>query len=469
MISRRQFLALGSASAAALLLPARPAAPAGEPLVLEPKPNTAPLYGDTGDPTPVWAYQGRVPGPVIRARRGERVRVRLKNGLVQPTTLHWHGIRLDNAMDGVPGLTQAPVPPGETFEYDFAPPDAGTFWYHPHHRSWEQMARGLYGLLIVEEDDPPAVDREIAFVADDWRLDEDGKINEASFGDMRDWSHAGRLGNWLTINSRSTPEFPVRAGERIRLRCVNAANARVLAFDFERHTLRPHVIAWDGQPVAPEALDSGGLVLAPAQRADLLIDVAGEPGTGVPVFEVSMREKVEAARFVIGPEPPLRKAFTDPVSLPPNPLPGPLDVAAAQPIDLLMEGGAMGGMRRATYQGKMFDIRELAGLGKIWAFNGVIGRPKEPLARIPKGRTAVIDMVNRTAWPHAMHLHGHHFRVVERDGEKVAGAPWRDTELMKADERVKIAFVADNPGKWLLHCHMLEHHAAGMVTWIEVA
>lgn len=443
-------------------------AAADEPLVLVPMPSSAPLYGGAGDPTPIWGYQGRVPGPVIRVRRGERVRVRLRNGLVQPTTVHWHGIRLDNAMDGVPGLTQAPVPPGRDFEYDFAVPDAGTFWYHPHHRSWEQMARGLYGLLIVEEDDPPLVDREIAFVADDWRLDKDGKIDEESFGNMRDWSHAGRLGNWLTINSRSAPEFPVRAGERIRLRCLNAANARVLAFDFGSDKLRAHVIAWDGQPVAPEAVAAGGLVLAPAQRADLLIDVAGEPGASVPIFEVSMREKVEAARFVIGPAPPLRKVAADPISLPANPLPGGLDMAAAQSIDLLMEGGAMGGMREAMYQGKMFDIRELAGMGKVWAFNGVIGRPREPLARIPKGRTAVIDMVNRTAWPHAMHLHGHHFRVVERDGKKVSGAPWRDTELVKADERVKIAFVADNPGKWLFHCHMLEHHAAGMVTWIEV-
>jgi FtsP/CotA-like multicopper oxidase with cupredoxin domain len=416
---------------------------ADEPLLLVPMPSSAPLYGGTADPTPIWGYQGRVPGPVIRVRRGERVRVRLRNGLVQPTTVHWHGIRLDNAMDGVPGLTQAPVPPGQDFEYAFDVPDAGTFWYHPHHRSWEQMARGLYGLLIVEEDEPPAVDREIAFVADDWRLDKDGKIDEESFGNMRDWSHAGRLGNWLTINSRSAPEVPVRAGERIRLRCLNAANSRVFVFDFDREKLRPHVIAWDEQPVAPEAVAAGGLVLAPAQRADLLIDVAGEPGTSVPFFEVSMREKVEAARFVIGAGAPLRKALADPISLPPNPLPGGLDTAAAQSINLLMEGGAMGGMREAMYQGKMFDIRELADMGKVWSFNGVIGRSREPLARIPKGRTAVIDMVNRTAWPHAMHLHGHHFRVVERAGKKVTGAPWRDTELVRADEQVKIAFVAD--------------------------
>ena len=167
--------------------------------------------------------------------------------------------------------------------------------------------------------------------------------------------------------------------------------------------------------------------------------------------------------------PPVRpQPLAGPLRLAGNPLPNEVPLTGAQEIPLLMEGGAMGGLREAEYQGQMYDIGALAKMGKVWSFNGIIGKPLQPITRIPKGRTAVINMINRTSWPHAMHLHGHHFRVVERNGAPVTGAPWRDTELVERDEQVRIAFVADNPGKWLFHCHMLEHQAAGMLTWLEV-
>lgn len=420
--------------------------------------------------TPVWAYGGSVPGPELRVRRGEAFTVRLENRLSQPTSVHWHGIRIDNAMDGVAGLTQDAVPPGGTFDYSFSAPDAGTFWYHPHFRSWEQLARGLYGLLIVEEDEPPAVDRDVAWIADDWRLEVTGLIDERSFGSMRDASHQGRLGNWLTVNGLTEPQIPVRAGERIRLRCVNVANARVMAFDFDRQKLRPSIVAVDGQPVAPREPDRRGLELAPGQRTDLIVDVLEAPGGRIPVYEVSTRERIESAAFKVEDAPPLRsRPLTESVSLPANPLARDLPLEDAQAIPMLMEGGAMGGLGEASYKGKMLDIRSLVAEGKVWSFNGIVGMPDQPLATVSRGRTAVIDMINRTAWPHAMHLHGHHFRVVERDGKAVTDAPWRDTVLVARQEKVRIAFIADNPGKWLFHCHMLEHQAAGMVTWIVVA
>jgi len=474
MISRRRLLfASSGALGAALAFPALPLSrsvwAAGDApfTVLEPKPGTAPLAGADASPVNVWAYGGSVPGPVIRVRRGERARVRLNNGLDQPTTIHWHGIRIDNAMDGVAGLTQDAVPPGETFDYSFTAPDAGTFWYHPHNRSWEQIARGLYGLLIVEEDTPPAFDRELPFVADDWRLNKENQIDADSFGNMHDWSHGGRMGNWLTVNGLTDPDIPVRAGERIRLRMVNTANARTLAFDFA--PLKARVIALDGQPVPPSDVPSGGLVLTSAQRADVVLDITGEAGSTVPVWEVSTRHRIKAAKFVIADGPPVRAAPpADPVILPANGLLAAPKLNGAQNIELLMEGGAMGGLKQGSIDGTMLSIRELVERKLVWAFNGAVGKQKKPLAEIKKGRTATINMVNRTAFPHAMHLHGHHFRVVERNGKPVGNAPWRDTELVGTDEQVRIAFTADNPGKWLLHCHMVEHMAAGMVTWINV-
>ncbi|MDA1089476.1 MAG: multicopper oxidase family protein [Proteobacteria bacterium] len=470
MISRRNFLSVSAATfgAALTLPPFRLNADESKPYqILAAKPGTAPLAGANAPPVKVWAYQGQVPGPVIRARRGEKIRVRLNNGLAQPTTIHWHGIRIDNAMDGVPGLTQDAVQPGKTFDYSFTVPDAGTYWYHPHHLSWEQVARGLYGLLIVEEETPPMVDRELPFVADDWRLNKAGQIDDASFGNLGDWSHGGRMGNWLTVNGLTDPEIPVRGGERIRLRMVNTANARVLAFDFA--PLTAQVIALDGQPVSPWTLGAGGLRLAPGQRADIILDIPAEPGAILPIQEVSTRNPIKAATFKVAAGQPLRAISpNDPIVLAPNRLLAAPTLDSAQLIELLMEGGAMGGLRQGSIDGAMVSIEELVQKKLVWAFNGAVGMQKKPLATIPRGRTAVINMVNRTAFPHAMHLHGHHFRVVERNGKTVHGAPWRDTELANPDERVRIAFVADNPGKWLFHCHTLEHTAAGMVTWVEV-
>ena len=475
MISRRQFLATGAATAAAAVAPAWPPGPVAladqKPrFVLAAQRAGTVLLEKPARLTPVWAYGGSVPGPELRVRRGEAFTVRLQNRLPQQTSVHWHGIRIDNAMDGVAGLTQDAVPPGGTFDYSFSAPDAGTFWYHPHFRSWEQLARGLYGLLVVEEDEAPAVDRDLAWIADDWRLDVTGHIDEKSFGSLRDASHQGRLGNWLTVNGLTEPQISVRAGERIRLRCVNVANARILVFDFDRQKLHASIVAVDGQPISPQGLDRRGLELAPGQRTDLIVDVLEAPGGRIPIYDVSTRERIEAAAFTVLDTPPLRaRPLAEPVRLPANPLPRDVPLAGAQAIPMLMEGGAMGALRQASYQGRMLDIRSLVAEGKVWSFNGIVGMPEEPLATVAKGRTAVIDMVNQTAWPHAMHLHGHHFRVVERNGKTVTGAPWRDTVLVARDEQVRIAFIADNPGKWLFHCHMLEHQAAGMVTWIVVA
>jgi len=435
--------------------------------VLDPAPTTASILGGDDEAVPVWAYGGSVPGPVLRIKRNQEVFVRLENNLPQPTSIHWHGLRIDNAMDGVPGLTQKAVEPGNSFDYRFVAPDAGTYWYHPHFRSWEQLARGLYGPLIVDEDTPPDVDRDMLFVADDWRLGDGASLDEASFGAMMDWSHGGRLGNWLTINGLSEPIFDVRSGERIRLRCINTSNARILAFRFGG--MKGHLVALDGQPLVTPRMDTTEIMLAPAQRADLILDVAAGSGERVAIWETSTQNEFEAGYFHVASQPPVREAGkSDPLVLPANTIPNPRLDHDPLHVDLVMEGGAMGGMQSATFEGDVLSIRDLVAKGKVWAFNGVSGRTDVPLMQVSRGRTAVVNMINRTAWPHAMHLHGFHFKVVERNGKIVHDSPWRDTELVERNEQVAIAFVADNPGKWLLHCHMLEHTAAGMITWLEV-
>lgn len=248
--------------------------------------------------TAIWGYDGIVPGPLLRYRLGETVRIRLENRLPQPTAVHWHGIAIDNAMDGVAGLTQTPVAPGESFDYTFTPPHPGTYWYHTHNRSWEQLARGLYGMLVIEEPDPPEVDDDLLFVLDDWRLTQSGQIHEASFGDRHDWAHEGRLGNWLTVNGIYRPTFPVLAGDRIRFRLANTANARIFTLDLSPHSAT--LIALDGHPLtAPEPAD-GPITLAPGQRADLIIDMDGEPGSEIAIHETGTGQPYVCARFTYG-------------------------------------------------------------------------------------------------------------------------------------------------------------------------
>src|SRR5262249_39832724 len=201
-----------------------------------------PLVGSGQPETTVWAFNGTVPGPVVRVKQGERLRVGVENQLTEATTVHHHGIRLPNAMDGVPHLTQRPIAPGETFVYEFDVPEAGTYWYHPHINSAEQVGRGLSGALIVEERAPIDVDRDVVWVLSDWRLLPDAQISD-DFRNMHDMAHNGRVGNTVTINGKIPETFSVRTGERIRLRLINAANARIFGLKFSEH--KPLVIAYD--------------------------------------------------------------------------------------------------------------------------------------------------------------------------------------------------------------------------------
>ncbi len=453
-LSRRTFLA---ATAATALV--RPALAAGTP-ELRAAPGRAQLAPAGYGPTPVWGYDGGVPGPAIRLRQGGHVARRLVNDLPQATTVHWHGVRVANAMDGVPGLTQDAVEPGAAFDYAFSVPDAGTYWYHPHNRTWEQLARGLYGALIVDEaEGAPEVDADEVLLIDDWRFAEDATLHE-SFGDLHDWSHAGRLGNWVTVNGVSDWTKRVDHGARLRLRLVNTANARM--FPLVLRGLSAWVVALDGQPVAAP-YEAGELVLAPAQRVDLIADVTAAPGETAHVLERDRDGLLAVAEFRV--EGTLRAAaLPPPAALPPNPVPalGPLDDAPR--TVLRMEGGAMGGMMAAMMGGQRMALRDLAGQGKVWAFNGSVDMPEAPLVEADRGTTVRIAMVNDTAFPHAMHLHGHHFRVLGPDGP----GPLRDTALVDRGETAEIAFVADNPGDWALHCHMVEHAEAGMMTWLRV-
>ena len=457
-MTRRQFQQLlGSAVPAAML----PAAARAEPApLLHAQQGSAQLAPNDYPATEIWGYNGAVPGPLLRVRQGERLTRRFLNGLPQPSTVHWHGIRIENGMDGVAGLTQETVAPGSEFLYDFVLPDAGTYWYHPHDRTYEQMARGLYGALIVDEAaGAPETDLDDVLLIDDWRLTGDAQI-AGGFGNMHDWSHAGRIGNWITVNGDGSWSRSVRRHARLRLRLVNTANARI--FTLETRGFDGWIVAFDGMPLAaPQPLRQ--LTLAPAQRADLIVDVMAEEGGEALLISLERDGGYAIAAFpVTDTTRPARLAA--PAPLPPNPVPALGKFGGAIKATLKMEGGAMGGMPGAMLGGQQLSARDLAAAGKVWAFNGQT-EMGEPLLEARRGETVRIAMANDTAWPHAMHLHGHHFQQINNDG---SFGPLRDTLLLNRGETAQIAFVADNPGDWLLHCHMLEHAAGGMMTWLRV-
>jgi len=460
-LSRRRLLlaTAGVAASAPLFRFAQAAVPHEYRIVA--RPGRAALSGAGRPATDVWAYDGEVPGPILRLRQGEPVRITVENRLEQETTVHWHGIRLPISMDGVPGISQVPIAPGDTFTYAFTPPDAGTFWYHPHANSLQQLGRGLSGALIVEEREALSVDRDLVWLLSDWRLEPDGKM-APGFGNPMEAAMSGRIGKRVTLNGAAATDQPVRAGERIRLRLINASLARIMALRIEGHG--PTVVAVDGQPCEPHSPESGRLLLGPAMRIDVILDMQGEPGGRYAViddFYDGLSYAVTQLAYAAGPAVGRRSEQPTP-TLARNPLPEP-DLAAAVRHELKLQGGMMSGM------GGMSGMSHA-----VWAINGTsmtgdghAGMP--PLLTLKRMQTYVLSFVNETAWWHPIHLHGHSFRILRRNGSAVPFQQWGDTVLLAPKDTVDCAFVADNPGDWMLHCHVMDHQVSGLMTVLRVS
>jgi FtsP/CotA-like multicopper oxidase with cupredoxin domain len=395
--------------------------------------------------TRVWAYNGQVPGPELRVRLGDTLRVTLENRLPADTTIHWHGVRVPNPMDGVPGVTQPPVGPGESFVYEFTPPDAGTYWYHPHVRGSEEVERGLYGVLIVEDPAEPTYSQDVVWVLDDWLIQDDGQIY-AEFNTPRDLMHDGRWGNFITVNGRADEVLAVQPGERVRLRLLNTANGRIFIPDFSG--LDARVIAYDGMLVAEPFVAPDGLELAPGNRIDLDLTVATESaGQRIEIVDRATGQPVRLATVEVGTAQ-VAPADFDP---PRNPDMPDWTVAAAIEPD--------GEVRLSARQGGQFGIE--------WLINGQAYPTHEPIP-LPYGSLSKLRFINESGRLHPMHIHGQFFRVLSRDGQPTDEQFWRDTVLVYPNEVVDIGLIPIDYGRWATHCHILEHAEAGMMTVAEV-
>ncbi|TJU98963.1 MAG: multicopper oxidase family protein [Mesorhizobium sp.] len=418
------------------------AAAAPEPVVLQTAKILTKLM-DGGLTRDVLTYGNAGMPPVLRMKKGEPFAARLVNAIDDPTTIHWHGIRVPNKMDGVPFLVQPYVYTGDHFDYVFTPPDAGTFWYHPHCNTLEQMGHGLTGVIVVENPGDPKFDAEFVLNLRDWRLGDDAQfINQFR---PRDAARTGTYGTVRTANWLDQPQYDAPAGGLVRLRVAITDVTRIYAFRVDG--AEATVIALDGNPV-PGRFSPDALLLGPGQRMELAIRMPDEEGA------------IVSLRDVRGTK--LKRDVRDIAPLEANPVKE-VDLAAAQHISLALS---------ATAENVPSD-GICGSLGySFWAINkvpwpGDTPDPTAPLAELKLGKSYVIDMENLTPQSHPMHLHGMSFKVLSSSTRPVQPLI-SDTYLIQPNEKVQLGFVADNPGDWLLHCHIIEHQKSGMTSYVRV-
>lgn len=404
-----------------------------------------------GKPTAMWTYDGGLPGPLVRARVGDRLIVHFKNSLPEGTTIHWHGLRIPAAMDGALAHDQAPIAPGATFDYDFVLPDAGTFWYHPHFNSAAQLGNGLYGPLIVDDPaEPQGLGEEAVLLLSDASINDDGTLQASDVGG--DFGTLfGREGTLMLVNGRVNPTMNVRAGVRQRWRLINAARSRFFELYLPGHDFTR--IGGDGGLIErPEV--ASHVLLTPAERADVLLE-PGSAGGQQLTDGVALRwhahnrgygtdfnrpdEDVMQLRF--SPGSPARAAALPAIG---RAIP-PIDTAGATEVDISLT----------------LDSPKEGPLTM-----GINGVPFSHADHLPArvGERQVWTVKNTFEWDHPLHLHGFFFQVLDVNGVAPAVREWKDTVDVPVDQQVRFVVEYDNrPGMWMFHCHILDHADAGMM------
>ena len=382
-----------------------------------------------------YGFNGQVPGPTIEASSDDTVLFRLKNGLPEPTSIHWHGLRVPAAMDGANA-----VRPGETFEYRFRLPDAGTFWYHPHVNEMEQLERGLYGAIIVRGPGEPTLDGERVLMLDDLRLNRRGRF--ARFGGLMERMR-GREGTTRLVNGRVEPEITIAAGQIERWRLVNAASARYVRLSIGGVPFR--ILGTDGGLLGAP-ITATEVLLAPGDRAELAVGPFGEGETfsieSLP-YNRGAGGKRKAERFAtLHVGAPASSRANIPAILRPV---EPLVVGPVEPNRIVRLGGRLS--LRHGVEGLVND------------------EPHHQDEPVRVGELQLWDVVNETPADHPFHLHGFFFQVL-KENETIS---WEDTANVPAKGQIRIAWLPDDrPGSWMYHCHILEHHAAGMMAHFDV-
>lgn len=428
-----------------------------------------------------WTFNGSVPGPEIRVQEGENVKINLKNELKDPVTIHWHGVPVPNNMDGIPGVTMNAVQPGENFTYEFKATVPGTYWYHSHQDGVNQVDKGLYGSFIIEGKEQKDYDRDYVLVLDEWMsnpesmnmedeqmdmgsddmegMDHEGMDMESEEGgsETEEMGHDMSMYDIFTINGKSgkdIPSLPVKEGEKVRIRLVNSG--------FMSHKIHLHghdfkVISSDGQKITiPQVIKDELISIAPGERYDIEF-IANNPGQWYLECHGDM-EGTEGMKTMIEYE-----GFEGEVNDKPN------SQDKLPTFDLTSYGENKRGeftLDQAYDLSYTMDLNtENEGNEQIYTINDKAFPDTESL-NVKEGDLVKVKLVNNSAEDdHPMHLHGHFFQVLSKNGKPLKGSPIvKDTLNLKPGEEYIVAFKADNPGDWMFHCHDLHHATAGMVT-----
>lgn len=451
--------------------------------------KTVPVDLKDGVKINAWTFNGTVPGSQIRVTEGDRLRIKFKNDLPDPATIHWHGVPVPNDMDGVPGITQNAVKPGETFTYEFDAAVPGTYWYHSHQQSADQIDKGMYGTLVVEPKQPTVkYDKDFTLVLDEWStpmLQMSGNLIQASgstggmggnmsgMNGMHDSQNqkkvqgeANKAGeshddmmkqmyNLLTVNGKAgqlIPPLDIKPGERIKLRFVNAG--------YQTHKMHLagqgyKVTNTDGQPVdnPAEATDQL-LAIAPGERYDVEF-IAGQNSFMIDdhiqspyAADIQIPVKVQGGTVMRDPKDQTNQNLPT------------LDISHYGQVAKTLAA------KKPTveYTMELNNVRS-GGMGEIYTINGKTFPDTEPLD-VKKGDIVKVKMVNKGTADHPMHLHGHFFQIVSKNGQPVTPLI-KDTLNVRPGVEYEVIFEADNPGDWVFHCHDLHHAAAGMVTEVK--
>ena len=413
---------------------------------------------------PVYTYNGSVPGAQIRVKQGDHVKIVFTNKLPEPTAIHWHGYPVPNNQDGVPGITMNAIQPGETFTYEFTATVPGTYWYHSHQKSAEQVDKGLYGTLIVEPKEEEKIDRDHTLVFDEWMSDPNAESNmnmnmsgmDHSNMDMSSMGHNMNMYDIFTINGKSgaaVQPLKVKKGEKVRLRLVNAG---YMSHKLHLHGHEFKIVATDGQPLKnSQPIKDELLNIAPGERYDIEF-IANNPGEWLLECHGNMKG-TDGMKVKIQYEG--QASNTDKANAKEN-----LPV-----VDMTTYGKYETGPFTLD---EKYDVEYTMDLGTAMGKNGMIftinGKtyPDTAPINVKTGDLVKVRIVNNSPKDvHPMHLHGHFFQVLSKNGKPVTGSPLiKDSLNVNPGEEYVVVFKADNPGNWMFHCHELHHASAGMVT-----
>jgi len=405
-----------------------------------------------GKQTEVWAYRdgaiagarGTVPGPMLKAKRGDQIIVHFKNELPEmETTVHWHGLRLPAQFDGAPSFQMPAVFAGTEFEYRFTARDASSFWYHPHVRAAEQIERGLYAAMVIEDAVVPDVAADRFLVLDDVKINSDGSLNQDTTELDR---MMGRQGNVVLVNGRRAPvQLRAAAGSRERWRIVNAANGRY--FNLRVPGAELLVIASDGG-LLPQPYSTATLLVAPGERYDVLVSFDDRAGAS-PVLQTIHYDR---GHDLPDPGPlDLMKISLGPAGEAPEPLPQSWGAMPRLPVSAA-----------TTVRQFVLDEYEAPGFPVVFTINGERW-PDNQHVHVKQGDTEIWEVRSAAPMDHPFHLHGMFFQVLDSNGQASTRDGWKDTVNIPQGATVRFAVQYEPLGMWMFHCHILEHAEYGMM------